>query len=130
MPTADSKFPPIRRHSSNISKSHHPQIKSVLFASNHLTIQSCISNSTHPLSSNSSSDINYITKINNNMPSRSASRAIFLTTHPAQQISNPLVKIQLAPQVSVLIRQAVPAPQVSNQTCRTIPASQVNDQIC
>ena len=65
-----SKFPPIGRHSLNISKSHHPQIKSVLFASHHLKNQSCISNSTQPLSSNSSSDTNYISKINNNISSK------------------------------------------------------------
>ena len=42
---SQSKFPRINRHSSNIFKSHHPKIKSVLFASKHSTIQSCILNS-------------------------------------------------------------------------------------
>ena len=53
-----SKIPPNRRHSSNMFKSHHPQIKLVLFASNHPTIQSCNLNSENSLSSNSLSEIN------------------------------------------------------------------------
>ena len=65
-----SKIPPIRRHSSNIFKNHHPQIKSVLFASNHSTIQSCNFTSKNSLSSKSSSEINYISKTSNNMPSK------------------------------------------------------------
>ena len=45
-----SKLPPIRRHSLNICKSHHPKIKSVLFASSHSTIQSCTFNSSNSIS--------------------------------------------------------------------------------
>ena len=65
-----SKIPPIRRHSLNICKSHHPKIKSVLFASSHSTIQSCTFISTNSISSKSSSEINYINKNNKIMPSK------------------------------------------------------------
>ena len=65
-----SKIPPIRRHSSNIFKNHHPKIKSVLFASSYPTIQSYNFNSNNSLSSKSLSEINYINKISNIMPSK------------------------------------------------------------
>ena len=65
-----SKIPPIRRDSSNIFKSHHPKIKSVLFASSHPTIQSYNFNSKNSLSSKPLSEMNYINKISNIMPSK------------------------------------------------------------
>ena len=65
-----SKIPPIRRHSSNIFKSQHPKIKSVLFASSHPTIQSYNFSSKNLLSSKSLSEKNYINKISNIMPSK------------------------------------------------------------
>ena len=65
-----SKIPPIRRHALIIVKSHHPKIISVLFASSHPTIQSYNFNSKNSLSSKSLSEINYINKISNIMPSK------------------------------------------------------------
>ena len=65
-----SKIPPIRRHSSNMFNSHRPKIKSALFASSHPTIQSYNFNSKNSLSSKSLSEINYINKISNIMPSK------------------------------------------------------------
>ena len=53
----ESKIPPIRRHSSNIIKSHYSKIKSVLFASSHSTIQSRIFKPKNPFSSKLSSEI-------------------------------------------------------------------------
>ena len=67
---SQSKIPPIKRNSSNIFKSHHLKIKSVLFASSHSTIQSCILNSTNSSSTKSSSEMKYINKITNIMPSK------------------------------------------------------------
>ena len=40
-----SRIPPIKSHSTKISKSHHPKIESVLFASCYSTIQLHLSNS-------------------------------------------------------------------------------------
>ena len=65
-----SKIPPIRRHPSNTIKSHHSKKKSVLFASSHSTIQSCTFKRISSFSSRSSSEINYINKISNTMPSK------------------------------------------------------------
>ena len=65
-----SQIPPINTHSTNISKSHHPIIKSVLFAPCHSTIQSCISSSKNSNFTKSSSKIKYINKITNSMPSK------------------------------------------------------------
>ena len=66
----NSKFPPMRRKSTNNFKSHHTQINSVPFASLHSTIQSCNPNSRNKLSSKFSSEIKSINQFNSNMPSK------------------------------------------------------------
>ena len=62
------QIPPIKSHSTNNSKSHHPELKSVLFASCHSR------NQLHPSrlnnSNQSSSVIKYINSINSRMPSK------------------------------------------------------------
>ena len=65
-----SKIPPIRIHSSNIFKGHHPKIELLLFAPSHPSIQSYIFNSKNSVSSNSLSEVNYINKISSIMPSK------------------------------------------------------------
>ena len=65
-----SPFPPTRRHSSDFSKSHHPEIESVLFASNHLGNQFPDFYSNNSLQFKNTSDINYIDKILYNLPSK------------------------------------------------------------
>ena len=57
-------FSPIRRHSTNISKSHHPEKELVLFASNHLGNQLPTLYSNNSLQFNCTLCINYINKIN------------------------------------------------------------------
>ena len=62
------QIPPIKSHSTNNSQSHHPELKSVLFASCHSR------NQLHPSklknSNRSSSVFNYVNSINNRMPSK------------------------------------------------------------
>ena len=62
------QIPPIKSHSTNTSKSHHPELKSVLFASCHSR------NQLHPSklnnSNQSSSVFKYINLINSRMPSK------------------------------------------------------------
>ena len=65
-----SQIPPIKSHSTNISKSHHPKIKSVLFASCYSTIQSHLSNSQNPNLNYSLPELKYVNKITNKMPSK------------------------------------------------------------
>ena len=88
-----SQIPPIKTHSTTISKSHHPIIKSVLFAPCHSTIQSCISSSKNSNLTQSSSETKYINKITNSMPSKKRiTRVRFNTggnvTRPASLRSN------------------------------------------
>ena len=61
-------FPPFRRHSANISKSHYSQIESALFAINHPRNQSFTSNLNNSLSSKHILETNFFNKKNNNLP--------------------------------------------------------------
>ena len=65
------KFPPIRKHSTNISKSRHPKIEPVLFAYNHPRNQSLTSCSNNHFQSkhNDNLNVNFNDK-KYNMPSR------------------------------------------------------------
>ena len=65
-----SRIPPIKSHSTNISKSHHPNIKSVVFASCYSTIQSLLSNSQNSNLNYSLPELKYVNKITNKMPSK------------------------------------------------------------
>ena len=65
-----SQIPPIKSDSLNISKSHHPKIKSVLFASCYPTFQSHIPNSQNSNLNYSLPEIKYLNKITNKMPSK------------------------------------------------------------
>ena len=65
-----SRIPPIKSHSTNISKSHHPKIKSVVFASCYSTIQSHFSNSQNSNLNYSLPELKYVNKITNKMPSK------------------------------------------------------------
>ena len=84
----NSKYPPTRRHSTNIFKIYHPQINSVLFASHHSTIHWCNPYYRNKLSSKFSSEINSIFQFNNNMPSKKR----ILMTRTAPRINNLQVK--------------------------------------
>ena len=67
-PFTQLQIPPIKSHSTNTSKSHHPELKSVLFASCHSR------NQLHPSKLNNSnqlsSEFKYINSINSRMPSK------------------------------------------------------------
>ena len=132
------KIPPIRRHSTNIFKTHHPQIKSVLFASNHLTNQSSTFNSKNSLSSKSSSEINYISYKSNNMhskkritrvrfndASRTANQQTLIqnTTRPASQRCNSQSNTRTACQRSNLPSNTCTANQRSNSPSNTRAAN-------
>ena len=64
-----SQIPPIKSHSTNISKSHHPKLKSVLFASCYSTIQSHTLQSKNSNLNHSLPVLKYINTINK-MPSK------------------------------------------------------------
>ena len=100
-------------------------MKSVLFALVHLTNQSLTHNSKNLLLSKSSSEINYISKNSNNVPSKKRITRVRFNDASRTAISKPQIRIQLAAQVSDQIGQAIPAPQVSDQIRPTIPALQV-----
>ena len=65
-----SQYPPIISHSTNISKSHHPKLKSVLFASCNSTIQSHPSQSKNSNLNHSLPVLKYVITITNKMPSK------------------------------------------------------------
>ena len=65
-----SRIPPIQSHSTSISKSHHPKIKSVLFGSCYSTIQSHLSNSQNSNLNYSLPELKYVNKITNKVPSK------------------------------------------------------------
>ena len=81
------QVPPIKSHSTNNSKSHHPELKSVLFASCHSR------NQLHPSSlknSNQSSSVfKYINSINSRMPSKKRITRVRFNdaSHAADQLS-------------------------------------------
>ena len=59
----NSKFPPIRRHSTNTSRSHHPKKEQVLFALNRLRNQLPIPQSNNPLQFKHTLETNLTTEI-------------------------------------------------------------------
>ena len=59
------------------------------------------------------------------MPSKKLITCVHFNDASSTRINNHLIKTQLAPQISVLIRQAVPALQVSDKTLQTTLAQQV-----
>ena len=63
-----SQNPPIKSHSTNISKSHHPKLKSVLFAFSNSTIQSHHSQSKNSNLNHSLPVLKYFNTITNKMP--------------------------------------------------------------
>ena len=65
-----SQIPPIKSNSTHSSKSHHPQLNSVLFASCKSTNQSHLSQFKNSNLTPSLSVFNYINSITNNMPSK------------------------------------------------------------
>ena len=65
-----SKFPPSRRHSTNVSNIHHPKIKSVLFALFHLRNQLPTSYSNISFQSKHTLETNCINKNKYSMPSK------------------------------------------------------------
>ena len=65
-----SQIPPIKSHSTNISKSHHPKIKAVLFASCYSTIQSHLLQSKNSNLNHSLLVLKYVNTITNKMPSK------------------------------------------------------------
>ena len=69
----NSKFPPIRRHSTNTSRSHHPKTEPVLFALNHFTDQLPILKSNNPLQFKHTLETNYINRNKCSMPSKNVS---------------------------------------------------------
>ena len=98
-----TKIPPIRNYSTNILKSHHSQIKSVVFALNHPTNESFISTSRNSFPSKFFSETNSISKKIYNMPSKKRITRVRIndasrtanqqnsnqsTTRPASQRSN------------------------------------------
>ena len=100
---AQSQIPPIKSHSTNISKSHHPKLNSVLFASCYSTNQSHLSQSKNLNLNHSLPVFKYVNTITSNMPSKkritrvrfnNASRAVEQrstsgnATRPASQRSN------------------------------------------
>ena len=66
----NSKFPPIRTHSTNTSRSHHPKIEPVLFALNHLRKQLPIPKSNNPLQFKHTLETNYVNRNKYSMPSK------------------------------------------------------------
>ena len=64
------KNPPIKSHSTNISKSHHPKLKSVLFASCNSTIQSHLLQSENSNLNHSLPVLKYVNTVTNKMPSK------------------------------------------------------------
>ena len=126
------QIPPIKSHSTNNSKSHHPELKSVLFASCHSR------NQLHPSklknSNQSSSVFKYINSINNRMPSKKrktrvrfndASRAADQlstsdnTTRPASTRSNSPTSSRAANQST----QNLSTPHATSTALNTTPTS-------
>ena len=88
---ANCKFQPIRRHSTNISRCHHPKKEPVSFALNHLRNQSTIPKSNNPLIFKHTLETNCINTHKHGMPSKKRITRVRFTdaSRTAKQPSTP-----------------------------------------
>ena len=98
----NSKFPPIWRISTNISRSHHPKIEPMFFALSHLKNQSPIPKSNNPLNFKHTLKLNYINRHKNSMPSKKRITRVWFTdaSRTANQPSTPPTTSRPAVQLS------------------------------